>query len=46
MNHVGMLQKAMQTVSPNVEEIKGGEEEAEEVLDVPQEVEETEEVTD
>lgn len=46
MNHVGMLQKAMQSVSPNVEEIKGGEEEAEEVLDVPQEVEETEEVTD
>lgn len=32
MNHVGMLQKAMETVSPNAEEIKGGEEEAEETL--------------
>ena len=33
MNHVGMLQKAMGTVSPNTSEIEGGEKEAEETLD-------------
>lgn len=45
MNHVGMLQKAMETVSPNAEEIKGGEEEAEETLgETPNE--DKEEVTD
>ena len=37
-NHVGMLQKAMQTISPNVSEIKGGEEEAEETLEEPAEL--------
>lgn len=39
MNHVGMLQKAMGTISPNVSEIKGGEEEAEETLENPNAVE-------
>ena len=39
MNHVGMLQKAMGTISPNVSEIKGGEEEAEETLENPEAVE-------
>lgn len=39
MNHVGMLQKAMGTISPNVSEIKGGEEEAEETLENPKAVE-------
>ena len=39
MNHVGMLQKAMGTISPNVSEIKGGEEEAEETLENPDAVE-------
>lgn len=38
MNHVGMLQKAMGTISPNVSEIKGGEEEAEETLENPEAV--------
>lgn len=33
-NHVGMLQKALESVSPNVSEIKSGEEEAEHVIDV------------
>ena len=31
-NHIGMLQKALSTVSPNVSEISGGEEEASETL--------------
>ena len=39
MNHIGMLQKAMGTISPNVSEIKGGEEEAEETLENPDAVE-------
>ena len=38
MNHVGMLQKAMGTISPNVEEIAGGEKEAEETLEAPEDV--------
>ena len=39
MNHVGMLQKAMSTISPNIEEIVGGEKEAEETLDTPEDIE-------